>query len=45
MIFQNILYWYVIVIDPRGHLLDGKFTNIGDVNYDVAKLAHSVIGR
>lgn len=39
-------YAYLLeVIDPRGYLPDGKFTNIGDVNYDVAKLAHSVIGR
>lgn len=35
----------VVVIDPRGLLPDGTMTNVGDVNYDVAKLAHSVIGR
>ena len=39
-------YAYMMqVIDPRGYLPDGTFTNIGDVNYDVAKIAHSVIGR
>ena len=50
--FSNILIegeWQnpprVVVIDPRGYLPDGTITNIGDVNYDVAKLAHSVIGR
>lgn len=50
--FSNILIegeWQnpprVVVIDPRGLLPDGTITNIGDVNYDVAKLAHSVIGR
>jgi tRNA A-37 threonylcarbamoyl transferase component Bud32 len=33
------------VIDPRGYLPGNIITNIGDSNYDVAKLAHSVIGR
>jgi hypothetical protein len=46
--FSNILYNYktqsVKVIDPRGLDLDGNETIYGDVRYDVAKLAHSVIG-
>lgn len=35
----------VITIDPRGLLPDGTITNLGDINYDIAKIAHSVIGR
>lgn len=35
----------VFTIDPRGLLPDGTITNIGDINYDVAKIGHSVIGR
>ena len=42
---ENIPFSSVIVIDPRGYLPDGTITDIGDVNYDVAKLAHSIIGR
>lgn len=48
--FSNILYDFksqsVKVIDPRGISADGKdITNYGDLRYDVAKLAHSVIGK
>lgn len=32
-------------IDPRGYLDNGEFSNIGDIKYDIGKLAHSVIGR
>jgi hypothetical protein len=46
--FSNILYNYktqsVKVIDPRGLDLDGNETIYGDVRYDIAKLAHSVLG-
>ena len=46
--FSNILYNFktqsIKVIDPRGIDLDGKVTIYGDVRYDVAKLAHSVLG-
>ena len=48
--FSNILYDFksqsVKVIDPRGISADGKeITNYGDLRYDIAKLAHSVIGK
>ena len=47
--FSNILYDFksrsIKVIDPRGLSGDGKEISIyGDLRYDVAKLAHSVIG-
>jgi hypothetical protein len=46
--FSNILYNFktqsIKVIDPRGLDLDRKETIYGDVRYDVAKLAHSVLG-
>jgi len=46
--FSNILYNFktqsIKVIDPRGVDLDGEETIYGDVRYDVAKLAHSVLG-
>lgn len=34
-----------IFIDPRGCLDNEKFSNIGDIKYDIGKLAHSIIGR
>ncbi len=48
--FSNILYDFksqsVKVIDPRGLSADSKeITNYGDLRYDVAKLAHSIIGK
>jgi hypothetical protein len=48
--FSNILYDFksqsVKVIDPRGISADGKeITIYGDLRYDVAKLAHSIIGK
>lgn len=48
--FSNILYDFksqsIKVIDPRGLSGDGKEQSIyGDLRYDVAKLAHSVIGK
>lgn len=46
--FSNILYNFktqsIKVIDPRGLDSDGEETIYGDVRYDVAKLAHSVLG-
>lgn len=46
--FSNILYDFksksIKVIDPRGLSADGKLSIWGDVRYDVAKLAHSVLG-
>lgn len=46
--FSNILYdsraFQIKVIDPRGINTTGEFTIYGDQKYDLAKLAHSVIG-
>lgn len=46
--FSNILYdsrlGQVKLIDPRGMSFDGKQTIYGDQKYDIAKLAHSIIG-
>ena len=47
--FSNILYdsrvQRVRVIDPRGYVFAGRPSIHGDVRYDVAKLAHSIVGR
>lgn len=47
--FSNIFYnsraRRVRVIDPRGYIEEGKPTIFGDSRYDLAKLAHSAIGR
>ena len=32
------------LIDPRGLDADGRITPFGDFRYDIAKLAHSVLG-
>lgn len=46
--FSNILYDFksrsIKVIDPRGIDNEGRFSMYGDLRYDVAKLAHSVLG-
>lgn len=46
--FSNILYNFrtksIKVIDPRGIDAIGNQTIYGDIRYDIAKLAHSVIG-
>jgi hypothetical protein len=42
---NKIPYDYIYLIDPRGYLPGNIITNIGDTKYDVAKIAHSVIGR
>lgn len=47
--FSNILYDFksksIRVIDPRGIDLYGNYSIYGDLRYDVAKLAHSAIGK
>lgn len=47
--FSNILYnsrnQRICVIDPRGYVDDGVISPFGDARYDIAKLAHSIIGR
>jgi hypothetical protein len=46
--FSNILYdsrvQRIHVIDPRGYINQGS-TIFGDLRYDLAKLAHSIVGR
>ena len=46
--FSNILYDFksksIRVIDPRGLDLEGHQSIFGDVRYDVAKMAHSILG-
>lgn len=46
--FSNILYDFksksIRVIDPRGLDTDGHQSIYGDLRYDIAKLAHSVLG-
>lgn len=48
MCFSNILYDFksksIKVIDPRGLSAEGRISIWGDVRYDVAKLAHSILG-
>jgi hypothetical protein len=47
--FSNILYdsrvQRIRVIDPRGYVHAGQPTIAGDLRYDLAKFAHSVVGR
>lgn len=47
--FSNILYnsrtGRINVIDPRGYVEVGQPTIYGDTRYDLAKMAHSIIGR
>jgi hypothetical protein len=47
--FSNILYdsrlQRVHVIDPRGYVTTGQNSIYGDLRYDVAKLAHSILGK
>ncbi|MDR1339829.1 MAG: hypothetical protein LBK58_07250 [Prevotellaceae bacterium] len=46
--FSNILYDFksqsIRTLDPRGIDINGNQTVYGDIRYDVAKLAHSVLG-
>jgi hypothetical protein len=47
--FSNILYdsrvQRVRVIDPRGYVVANQPTTAGDLRYDMAKFAHSIVGR
>lgn len=47
--FSNILYnsrtGRINVIDPRGYVEAGQPSIYGDTRYDLAKMAHSIIGR
>jgi len=47
--FSNILYdsrrRIIKAVDPRGHIHGYAPTIYGDLRYDIAKLAHSVIGK
>jgi hypothetical protein len=47
--FSNILFnartRRIRVIDPRGYVEAGVPTIFGDARYDLAKLAHSIVGR
>jgi hypothetical protein len=47
--FSNILYDFrqarIKVVDPRGVDPRGRITAISDLRYDIAKLAHSIIGK
>jgi len=49
LFFGNMFYDFtarrVLTIDPRGQLRAGEISRYGDCRYDVAKLAHSVIGQ
>lgn len=49
LFFGNLFYDFtarrVMCIDPRGSLASGEFCLYGDLRYDIAKLAHSVIGQ
>jgi len=46
--FSNILYDFrttrIKTIDPRGLTPNGELTIFGDVQYDIAKLSHSILG-
>jgi len=46
--FSNIMFDFradsIKTFDPRGLDFDENITNYGDLNYDLAKLAHSVLG-
>jgi hypothetical protein len=47
--FSNILYssrvQRIKVIDPRGYVEAGENSIFGDNRYDLAKMAHSIVGR
>lgn len=46
--FSNVLFdargQRIKVLDPRGTDVDGNITHLGNQSYDMAKIAHSVIG-
>ncbi|MBL1422420.1 MAG: phosphotransferase [Alphaproteobacteria bacterium] len=47
--FGNLFYDFraarIRVVDPRGCVSEDEFSVYGDWRYDVAKLAHSIVGR
>jgi len=47
--FSNILYdsrmRRIRVIDPRGYVAANQPSTAGDIRYDLAKFAHSIVGR
>jgi hypothetical protein len=49
MFFGNMFYDFtarrILAIDPRGQMAAGQYCLFGDLRYDLAKLAHSVIGQ
>jgi hypothetical protein len=49
LFFGNMFYDFtarrVLCIDPRGLLGPGDFSLYGDLRYDLAKLAHSIVGQ
>ena len=49
LFFGNMFYDFtaqrVLCIDPRGQLSSGQLCLWGDLRYDLAKLAHSIIGQ
>lgn len=49
LFFGNMFYDFtaqrVLCIDPRGQLASGQLCLYGDMRYDLAKLAHSIIGQ
>lgn len=46
--FGNLLYNFrskrIVMLDPRGSVNGQDASNYGDVRYDIAKLAHSIVG-
>lgn len=49
LFFGNMFYDFtaqrVLCIDPRGQLAGGQLCLWGDLRYDLAKLAHSIVGQ
>ncbi len=49
LFFGNMFYDFtaqrILSIDPRGQLSGGETSIFGDLRYDLAKLAHSIIGQ
>lgn len=43
-VFYNFRQGLIKVIDPRGSVVDGQPTFLGDIRYDLAKLNHSLQG-
>jgi hypothetical protein len=43
--FYDFTAQRILSIDPRGQLSGGETSLFGDLRYDLAKLAHSIIGQ